>query len=113
MSAITRTFVGAAAVALTLTAGSASTALASSETSAGQVCVTSGSASQLCVPGTPGYYGARMAITSIHNWSTYAVRVRPAEGININCVSPGGSFTYSQPYQILGIQVLSSSTCVW
>ncbi|MEO3876659.1 hypothetical protein ABGB18_48580 [Nonomuraea sp. B12E4] len=113
MSLATKGFIGGIAAALLLTVGSASTALASSSSmSDGGVCVTLASTSRvLCVPGTPGVTSLVATISSAHNGSPYAVRIRPAEGISVGCIKPGDTVTYSQDLKISGIQVFPTATC--
>ncbi|MFC4121549.1 hypothetical protein [Nonomuraea zeae] len=114
MSLTAKGFVGGIAAALLLTIGSASAALASSSSaSAGNVCVTVVSPShQICVPGTPGYTAVKATVSGAYNWSPYAVRLQPAEGVSVGCIRPGSTVTYPQNVAIAGIQVLSSATCV-
>ncbi|MEV4806058.1 hypothetical protein AB0K18_39170 [Nonomuraea sp. NPDC049421] len=118
MSAFARGVTGAIVAALSLTALSAAPAQAaqsaSGQAAAGSVCVTTVSPSgRLCVPGEPGFKALSATVTGAQNLSTYAARVRPAEGITVRCLKPGESLTYAQPRKIAGIEVLSSSTCVY
>ncbi|MEV5323528.1 hypothetical protein AB0K67_05220 [Nonomuraea sp. NPDC052634] len=112
MSAFAR---GAAAIAaaLALTALSAGPAQAAgSAASAGTVCVTAVEPDRaVCVSADPGFHPLQASVTRAQNLSFNAVRLRPAEGISVACLAPGASVTYSQPRKILGIDVLSSSTC--
>ncbi|SDJ96068.1 hypothetical protein SAMN05421869_113128 [Nonomuraea jiangxiensis] len=114
MSLTAKGLIGGIATALLLTIGSASVALASpSSTSDGKVCVTEASSSQvLCVPGTPGVTSLVATISSASNGSSYAVRIRPAEGVSVSCLKPGGTVTYPQGFKISGIQVFRTATCV-
>ncbi|MEV4477098.1 hypothetical protein ACFFR3_11155 [Nonomuraea salmonea] len=123
MSAFARGVTGAIVAALSLTALSAAPAQAapaqaarsaSGQAAAGSVCVTTVSPSgRLCVPGEPGFKALSATVTGAQNLSTYAARVRPAEGITVRCLKPGDSLTYAQPRKIAGIEILSSSTCVY
>ncbi|WP_219500008.1 hypothetical protein [Nonomuraea ceibae] len=97
---------GIAAAALLAAIGMTAPAAATS----GSICLYSGIQS-VCVTPSPGYIPLAREITSARNSSPYAARLVPAEGVNIGCLQPGETETYSQPRKISGIRVYAGGTC--